>query len=394
MKKNILIILNAIVYNKGSEALVRGLTKMCKKYEKDSCITLVSSEEEFSSKLNIENVDKYQKKYNYNRKSLMRLIVAVLKRIKVPINIINYIKYSKLMNLSKEQDFIFIIGADNYDITYGIQNDLNVLHTYLRKNTNAKMILYDCSIGERDITDTLIKDLENFDYITVRESITEKNIEKYISKEKLYYFPDPAFIMEREQVELPINWKHGKMVGINVSNLITNKEYGSKPEKIIEAYDNLLNYILTDTNFNIVLVPHVMNNADLQNLKVLYEKHKNNDRVILIENQNLNAKQLKYIISNCALYVGARTHSTIAAYSTLVPTLVLGYSVKSKGIAKDIFGTSEKYVLPVSNLENSDYLVNGFKWLLENQQNIKTNLESVMPGYLKKVENTINLLEK
>ncbi len=51
-----------------------------------------------------------------------------------------------------------------------------------------------------------------------------------------------------------------------------------------------------------------------------------------------------------------RTHATIAAYSTGVPTLVVGYSVKARGIARDLFGTEDGYVLPVQQLKESDEL--------------------------------------
>ena len=39
------------------------------------------------------------------------------------------------------------------------------------------------------------------------------------------------------------------------------------------------------------------------------------------------------------------------AYSSCVPTLVVGYSVKARGIARDIFGTEDRYVLPVQSLQ-------------------------------------------
>ena len=58
--------------------------------------------------------------------------------------------------------------------------------------------------------------------------------------------------------------------------------------------------------------------------------------------------------------MGARTHATIAAYSTCVPTVVFGYSVKSIGIAKDIFGTTDHYVLPVSGVTNSEQFIESF----------------------------------
>lgn len=66
------------------------------------------------------------------------------------------------------------------------------------------------------------------------------------------------------------------------------------------------------------------------------------------------------------MFIGARTHATIAAYSSCVPTLVVGYSIKARGIAKDLFGTDEGYVLPVQALAKKEDLVNAFDWLYQN----------------------------
>lgn len=392
MKKNILIILNAIVYNRGSEALVRGLASICKKKIENSNITLVSAEEEFDSSLNLEYIDNYCKKVNYTRNSFMHYVVAILKKIRLN-KLVTILKYSKLKKIANQQNIVIIVGADNYDITYNMQEEMYRLHSYIRKNTKAKMILYDCSIDARDITEVLKKDLQNFDAITVRETISKHNIEDIVEKEKLYLYSDPAFVINYQEIELPSIYKKNGIVGINVSNLITNAKYGSKAEDILKAYKNMMDYILENTKKNIILLPHVMKKADLSTLRKLYENYNENSRVYLMDNEKLNAQQLKYLISKCDLFIGARTHSTIAAYSTNVPTLVLGYSVKSKGIAKDIFGTSENYVLPVSDLKSEQYLVEGFQWLYQNQKHIKNQLESKMPEYIKQAEKVSEILE-
>ena len=95
-----------------------------------------------------------------------------------------------------------------------------------------------------------------------------------------------------------------------------------------------------------------------------------------------NAEQLKGVISKCRFMVAARTHASIAAYSTCVPTLVVGYSVKAKGIAKDIFGSYEDYVLPVQNLESPNDLTYKFKWLMDHENEIRNHLSAFMPGYI------------
>jgi polysaccharide pyruvyl transferase WcaK-like protein len=97
-----------------------------------------------------------------------------------------------------------------------------------------------------------------------------------------------------------------------------------------------------------------------------------------------NAIQLKGYISKCRFFVVARTHASIAAYSTGVSTLVVGYSVKARGIAKDIFGTDEGYVIPVQSLKEEDSLVKAYENLVANEENIKNTLREVMPGYIER----------
>ena len=92
--------------------------------------------------------------------------------------------------------------------------------------------------------------------------------------------------------------------------------------------------------------------------------------------------ELKGFISRCRMFIGARTHATIAAYSSKVPTLVLGYSVKSRGIAKDIFGNDNNYVLPVQSLNNVYELTDTFKNMMRQEHNIRMQLENKMDTYI------------
>ena len=77
-------------------------------------------------------------------------------------------------------------------------------------------------------------------------------------------------------------------------------------------------------------------------------------------------------------FIGARTHATIAAYSNCVPTMVLGYSIKSRGIAKDLFG-EEKLVLGINDISNIEKLTNGFDELLRDEKEIRNTLEKRIP---------------
>lgn len=133
---------------------------------------------------------------------------------------------------------------------------------------------------------------------------------------------------------------------------------------------------------HICLIPHVFwkNNRDLEPLKYLYEQTAEKDRICVIESGT--AAELKGYISRCRFFIGARTHSTIAAYSSLVPTLVVGYSIKSKGIARDLFGNEENYVLPVQGLKIKTDLRDRFIWLMEHENDISARLQAVIPDYI------------
>lgn len=151
-------------------------------------------------------------------------------------------------------------------------------------------------------------------------------------------------------------------------------------------YDKLVKYILDNSNMKIVLMLHVFSRTNSQDLiphRVLYEKYKDTNRVIMFE-EMYNCMQLKYIISRYRMFVGARTHVTIAAYSTCVPTLVAGYSIKTRGIARDIFGSEENMVIPVQSQEHEDDLVKVFKYIQDNAEDIRRHLQDFMPLYIEK----------
>ena len=131
-----------------------------------------------------------------------------------------------------------------------------------------------------------------------------------------------------------------------------------------------MDYILNKTDMKVALIPHVVYDFsdDRKPLKKLYEKFKASGRIVMID--DCNCSELKWYISKCRFVITARTHVSIASYSTCVPTLVVGYSVKSKGIANDIFGTYENYVVPVQDMETDTALVENFKWLMNNEKKV------------------------
>ena len=150
---------------------------------------------------------------------------------------------------------------------------------------------------------------------------------------------------------------------------------------MVENYAALVALILNETGMQVALIPHVekSGNEDRASLLTLYDRFRGTGRVLLVGDHN--CMELKGFIGRCRFFVGARTHATIAAYSSCVPTLAAGYSVKARGIARDLFGTEEHYVVPVQGMDRRDDLARAFRWMLEHEEAIRIRLQETMPEY-------------
>jgi len=302
---------------------------------------------------------------NANKNDIDYVIKALSKKF--------LLKYKKALN---PFDIFLSIGGDNY--CYGKPTAFFAVNKAL-KNLGKKTALWGCSIEPDSIDNDMVDDLKRYDLIIARESITYNALISHgLKNAKLY--PDPAFTLkatDTHEVEIIKN-----TVGLNLSPMAL--EFSKNADCVMKAYLNLIDFILEKTDMDIALIPHVTiwTTNDLNTLKTIKGKYLDNDRVKLIGDHN--CMEQKSIISKCRFFIGARTHATIAAYSSCVPTLVAGYSVKAKGIATDIFGTYENYVTPVQEFEDENILIERFEWLVRNEDKMRKHLAEFMPGYIEK----------
>ena len=293
--------------------------------------------------------------------------------------------------LKTRKSICLSVGGDNYcnaePKRHASRNKLFSKHN--------KTVLWGCSVSPELMKNPYyVKDMSRYSLITARESITYNALRKAGLK-NVVLVSDPAFTLEPEETNIPEMFDDHNIVGINISPLVMKYEQGANV--LLQNIKELIEYIINETDYCIALIPHVLlkNNNDLTPLKALYEEYKNTGRICLIdEDDTLNCQQIKYVISKCSFMVVARTHASIAAYSTCVPTLVLGYSVKSIGIATDIFGTSDNYVLPVDKITRENEVRDAFKWILEHEVEIRQRYNLVMPDYINKAYKAADYLKK
>ena len=361
--------------NHGCEAIVRGTYKILEGKVSQLFSYRKNEDEKYGLSNLLEVKDHTQ---SYSKFSLKRIIASLRIHLMHDEEYAEKITYDVLFDNLDKGDIAISIGGDNY--CYDSFGEYELCNKYLTKK-GVKTVLWGCSVEPSKINARLAKDLATYDLIITRESITYEAVKKV--NKNTYLYPDPAFQLDIKEIKLPKQFDEN-VIGINISPMIINNEKNKGMTK--NNYVKLMNYILDNTDYKIALIPHVVwsTNDDRLPIKDLYDEFNHNPRILVFDDHT--CEELKYIISRCKLFIGARTHSTIAAYSTCVPTLVVGYSVKAKGIAKDLFGSYDDYVIPVQNLKNEDDLLNHFQFFLTHETEIRKHLQDIMPAYKNQVE--------
>lgn len=361
--------------NHGCEALVRTVSALLKN---ENRIVLFSEAPQQDIHYNIQEIVEIESAVSVFPRLSWDFLKAYMKLKRTGDYFdIDVLPYKKAIQKMKRGDIEISVGGDIY--CYEDYPKFIRLHQMIRKK-GCKTILLGCSLDEKLFADSeLVEDMKSYDYISARESITY-NMLKEAGVRNIGMVPDSAFTLPIEKLPLPEGFVEGNTVGINLSPLVVERE--SNKGIVLKNYENMIRWILENTNCTVALIPHVVwkGNDDRTVLKKLYEMFKNTGRIVMIP--DCNCMQLKGYISRCRFFVGARTHATIAAYSSGVPTLVVGYSVKSRGIATDLFGTDEEYVIPVQQLVKDNDLTSAFKKLYERQQEIKVQLTNKLEQYI------------
>lgn len=292
----------------------------------------------------------------------------------------NYFIAEHYLKDAKPGDVFLMTGGDIYCYNNGY-----ILPNLLAKKARAKgitAVAYCASFEKKYLTPDVIKGLENYDLILTRETISADTLNELGIKNQLV--PDPAFTLEPIPVKLPAFFSDKPVVGLNFS------PYTNSSNVFSENIINLCKYC-EEKGMNVCLIPHVFwkGQDDREAMKAILNKLGNN--VHYLDCTQLSYLQIRYIISKCKYFIGGRTHSVISAYSTRVPCIALGYSVKSRGIAHDL-GMPDYTVVDSKNLKSENDLLNAFIRLTEEEQ-IVINAYSNLDEYIKKSYEARNILD-
>ena len=294
----------------------------------------------------------------------------------------------------RRADAVLAIGGDNYSLDYGLAN----LYSFVAIADAAMAagkptVLWGASVGpfegESRARRRLIEHLRRLTLITVRESHSVEYLGSIGVADNVLQVVDSAFALRPQPVDVQTWWPEEAgdgVLGLNIGWLIDSlRRRAGQREGVVGEVAGFVRDVIARTRFSMILVPHVaplngdlVNNDEAFNQQVMQALGGPTPRLAQVPG-GLNAAQLKHVISKCRFFIGGRTHATIAAFSSAVPTLSIAYSVKAKGINRDLFG-DERYVLETPQLARNT-LWSGLELLQREQSAILQRYDSILPAW-------------
>ena len=268
MKNNYMLIGLGTLKNKGCEAILDVTASQIKKACKQNKVIVATDDLHYDKNYHLDKVDKYvshciQHLPEGLSKEEQELISIAENS---PFDYKNYEKvYQKrVLEEIPNVDVVMSIGGDNY--CYGASEWLYTIDYYTKEN-NKKLVLWGASIQEENLDDEFLRDLKRFDLLVFRETLSYNLAKKYIDEEKLLLIPDPAFALEKEKVNIYIP---ENTVAINVSPIIEKSNKNS-----FDIITTFIEYILSNSELNVLLLPHVFTDIcnDMETLRKIKEKY-------------------------------------------------------------------------------------------------------------------------
>lgn len=376
--KSILLYNHGGCENRGCEAIVRSTAAL---FQEKARLVLASDQAELDRNAGLEGISEVIPSV-ISPYSLDRLINSVAFRLGAPRESEVARRYAPVIRKGKRSTCLSI-GGDTY--CYGRPEHLIVINGRLKK-AEAPMVLWCCSIEPDLLQGEMLEHLRTYNLIVARESITYEALVRAGLPAMLSC--DPAFTLKSTKLPLPEGWRENSTVGINVSPLVLSK--AKDREKALDAFTALVRYVLDSSDNAVALIPHVTwgHDSDLDSLGQLKERFADEPRVFMLPG-NLNACEVKGYISRLKLLITARTHASIAAYSTYVPTLVIGYSIKARGIARDLFGDETGHLIPAQELDSKEQLIDAYNALEARAEGERQYLAKMMPEYTSQLDEAV-----
>lgn len=363
----VFIAVNPSFHNKGDAAILSGAFKTLRALD-NAEISLISYHPEYDStqcdtKIKIVSALKHSR--------IARIIDSIFLRHPLPMllgalwrTLLHRAFHLNIRGFTKKQVWeeycesdIVIVGLNGtFTTLYGVAGFiLNFYSIFLAKLLKKPVVVYAASI--EPFKNKLFEILARFilnkaDLITLREEQSYEYLRKIgVNKPPVHVTTDLAFLLQpagpervRETMSAEgISRNKAPLIGMTVSQ---GASYWAFPQlknseqrysKYIEIMAQVVDYLVNEFHATIVFIPHSVSpySEDRDVGTDIYDEVRNKHKVKVLIN-DYTAAEIKGIISQCDLLIGARTHSVIAAISMCIPSILMAGSVHKPGIMTEI----------------------------------------------------------
>jgi colanic acid/amylovoran biosynthesis protein len=396
-------------FNRGCEAIVRSTLALLRDAGIDCRFRLFSR---YADRDRVELHDSlvevlpapWDRSHQYNPRSLPRRAISWIRRYAYQPSLLAEAAWNRVEWIARsprirsQTDIALSIGGDNFSLDYGIL-PLCIAELEHYRRCGVKTAIWGASIGpftaDPSAESRAAQFLSSVDLITAREQVTRDYLQTLGVKGNVVPVWDPAFYLQPAEHQGPATafLEKGGITGLNISALIARWCPGQDMELMLDEVARFVS-ILVGRGERVLLVPHVTNpggplcDNDEAVLSQVRERVKYGKERIALLPGDLPVAEIKWVISKCHLFMAARTHATIAAVSTGVPTVAIAYSIKARGIWRDIFDNDD-LVLPTNQLTSTELLA---KWELLSKgehilrQHLKTKHGEMLAGAKRNAE--------
>ena len=289
--------------------------------------------------------------------------------------------YNLIRHMKKCDYIVDCTYGDNFSDIYSLPFvSRTTLYKLMVIDMKGKLILAPQTIGPFEnqlLKKKAVKILKKSAIVFSRDELSSKYT-KEISGVDAITVTDLAFLLpyKRESYTFSKNEK----IGINVSGLLwkggfnQNNQFGLKMDYkqfVCELIEKL-----NQKGYEIHLIPHVIADENLT--------HDDDVGICQELSQQYGVKcapafktpiEAKSYISNMAFFIGARMHSTIAAFSSGVPTIPVSYSRKFQGLYNTL---GYNYIIDAKKLDEKEALELVLTYLDDKDSLVRKQNESLI----------------
>jgi polysaccharide pyruvyl transferase WcaK-like protein len=313
--------------------------------------------------------------------------------------------YPAVARYAPSHDVVISLGGDLYARTYGIYQMLNYVSLgEAALKAGKPFIIWPSTIGPLDENNRFdkmtIDHIRRCTLVLCRDEFSLQEVHRHGITANSRLVADPAFLLEPKQpkTELQLPMPLSKTVGLNIGTNLGRQAGCSTRKEWIQKVADCFVRVYKELDHPVLLVPHIVNqlnewrSCDYTFYREVERRMIGRGIQLPILPPTLEAAELKWVIGKLLVFVGSRTHSTIAAFGSGVPCGCIGFSAKSAALC-DMFYGDRALHLPARHF-SAERIASLARTLIGEKSTLSQQIASKLPEIRKLAYNSVEYLKE